>query len=97
VTPVVVRPAAAADIEEAFVWYEGRRRGLGDEFLAALQLALQGIGAQPTLHAIIYRDTRRALLIRFPYGVFYRVHDDVVVMVVCMHGQRDPRQWRSRT
>ncbi len=30
----VVRPAAAADIEEAFLWYEQQRGGLGNEFLA---------------------------------------------------------------
>jgi toxin ParE1/3/4 len=96
VTPIVVRPAAAADIDEAFLWYERRRPGLGDEFLAALQITFQAIAAQPTLYAVIHRNTRRALLIRFPYGVFYRFYDDVVVIVACMHGQRDPRQWRSR-
>jgi hypothetical protein len=37
VTPILVRPAAAADIDQAFLWYERRRPGLGDEFLAALQ------------------------------------------------------------
>jgi len=97
VTPIVVRPAAAADIDEAFVWYERRRPGLGDEFLAAIQSSLEGIAAQPTLYAVIHRDTRRALLVRFPYGVFYRLYNDVVVIVACLHGQRDPKQWRSRT
>ena len=95
-TPIVIRPAAAADIDEAFLWYESRLSGLGDEFLGALRAALLGIAAQPTLHSVIHRDTRRALLLRFPYGVFYRLCDDVVVIVACMHGQRDPRQWRSR-
>ena len=96
-TRIVVRPAAAADIDEAFLWYERRRPGLGDEFLTALQTALEGIAAQPTLHAVFHRDTRRALLQRFPYGVFYRLYDDVAVIVACMHGRRDPSQWRSRT
>ena len=34
-TRVVVRPAAAADIEDAYQWYESQRTGLGEEFLAA--------------------------------------------------------------
>ena len=33
---VVVRAAAASDIEEAYRWYERQRRGLGDEFLEAI-------------------------------------------------------------
>ena len=32
---IVVRPDAAADIDEAFLWYEGQHPGLGHEFLAA--------------------------------------------------------------
>ena len=44
---VILRPAAAADIEEAFLWYERQRAGLGDEFLVAIQSALDDIVAQP--------------------------------------------------
>ena len=33
---LVIRPAAAADLEEAFVWYEGQRAGLAEEFLDAV-------------------------------------------------------------
>lgn len=35
--PPIFRPLAAADVEEAYRWYDGRRQGLGDEFLAAVQ------------------------------------------------------------
>jgi plasmid stabilization system protein ParE len=94
---IVVRPAAAADIEEAFLWYERQRAGLGDEFLVAVRSALDDVVAQPTRYAVIHRDTRRALLHRFPYGIFYRLYGEIVVVVACMHGRRDPRRWRSRT
>ena len=89
--PVIVRPAAAADIDEAFLWYEKRRPHLGDEFLAAVQSARDSIAAYPTMYPIIHRDTRRALLHRFPYGIFYRVYGDVIVVVACVHGRRDPK------
>ena len=29
---LILRPAAAADVEEAFSWYERQRPGLGEEF-----------------------------------------------------------------
>jgi plasmid stabilization system protein ParE len=96
VIPLVIRPAAAADIDDAFLWYERQRAGLGEEFLAAVQATLDRITAHPTMYAVIHRDTRRALLERFPYGIFYRVYDDVIVAVACMHGRRDPRRWRAR-
>jgi plasmid stabilization system protein ParE len=46
---VVVRPAAAADIEDAYEWYESRHAGLGDEFLAALQAVQDRLIEHPRL------------------------------------------------
>lgn len=34
VTTAIIRPAAAAEIDDAYLWYESRRSGLGEEFLA---------------------------------------------------------------
>ena len=34
---VVVQPAAAADIEDAYQWYESQQPGLGEQFLTALR------------------------------------------------------------
>ena len=95
---VILRPAAAADIEEAFLWYEDRESGLGHEFLEAVQSVLTNVGAQPRAYPVIHRNTRRALLRRFPYGLFYRTYDEeTVVVVACMHARRNPKEWRSRT
>lgn len=43
----IVRPAAAADIDEAFLWYEAQRPGLGHEFLAAAQAAIDAVSGHP--------------------------------------------------
>src|SRR5437667_4829760 len=57
---VLVRPAAAADIEDAFLWYEQQRPGLGADFLRTVDGALAAIQSSPQLHAVIHRNTRRA-------------------------------------
>lgn len=93
---VVVRPAAAADIDEAFLWYEGQRAGLGHEFLAAAQTLIDAVARYPLRYPMVRRDTRRALLRRFPYAVYFRTYDEVIVVVACMHGRRDPRRWQVR-
>ena len=93
---LLVRPAAAADIADAFEWYERQRAGLGEEFLSAVDTALGGIAANPGAHAVLHRDTRRALLGRFPYGLFYRVYNESVIVVACMHVRRDPQRWKAR-
>ena len=94
--PLLIRPAAAADIEEAFLWYEAQRPGLGAEFREALRDTLNSIVANPNLYQVVHRNTRRAFLKRFPYGVYYREFAEAIVVVACMHGRRDPRRWSSR-
>ena len=93
---LILRPAAAADVEEAFSWYQQQQPGLGDEFPGSVDAGLREIGAYPLRQAIIFRDTRRVLLKRFPFAVFYRVYPHVIVIVACMHGRRNPLRWKAR-
>ena len=95
--PIIVRPAAAAEMEEAFRWYEGQRPGLGEEFREAFRDALNTIAAHPDLYQVVHRRTRRVFLKRFPYGVYYREYPQVIVVVACMHGSRDPQRWQPRS
>ena len=94
---IVVRPAAAADIDEAFLWYEGQRPGLGHEFLAAAQTLIDAVAQYPLRYPVVRRNTRRALLRRFPYAIYFRIYDEAIVVVACMHGRRNPRRWQART
>ena len=69
---VIVRPAAAADIDDAYQWYETQRPGLGEEFLMALKAIRDRVVEQPEAYPVLQRASRRALIPnRFPYGLFY--------------------------
>ncbi|MGE5218178.1 MAG: type II toxin-antitoxin system RelE/ParE family toxin [Chloroflexota bacterium] len=95
--PPIFRPAAAADVEEAYQWYEARQAGLGDELLNAISMLIESITASPESFPVVHRQTRRALLRRFPYGLYYRIVDDQIVVIACMHGRRHPHRWQSRS
>lgn len=92
----VVRPLAEADLEEAFAWYEGRSVGLGLDFLRAADACFEGIRAAPLGYPAIYRGARRALLRRFPYGVFYVTDGSQTEVLACVHTRQHPRRWRRR-
>ena len=92
----IVRPAAAADIDDAFLWYETQRPGLGHEFLSAADALIAAIAEHPFRYPVIRRNTRRALLRRFPYAMYFRIYGEIVVVVACMHGRRNPRRWQVR-
>ena len=94
---LLVRAAAAADVEEAYLWYQRQRAGVGEEFLEAVDAILREIATHPKTYPVIHRETRRALLRRFPYAIFFRVYDETIVVIACMHGRRNPIRWKSRT
>lgn len=93
---LIVRPAAEADLEEAYAWYEKRQSGLGSQFLDCVQTVFERILLKPDLGFVVHKSIRRARVQRFPYGVFYVVSDSAIVIVGVLHGRRSPRQWKSR-
>ena len=94
---VQLRPEAEQDLSDAAAWYEEQRQGLGHEFLDEILAILLIIAETPSLYPSVYRNTRRAIIHRFPFGVYYRVEDTTIVVIAIMHGSRNPRRWKSRT
>lgn len=84
---------ALREVGEAKEWYELQSAGLGDEFIAAMELQLIRLEQAPLLYAEVIPNVRRALLPRFPYGLFYAVRDDLVQVLAVMHDARNPGRW----
>jgi plasmid stabilization system protein ParE len=93
---VSFRPEAEAEALETRDWYDGRRPGLGAEFRAALDETIARTVDNPMQFRLVRAETRRAILNRFPYAVYFRMDgNDIVVLAV--HGRQHPRRWQSRT
>ena len=45
------------------------------------------------MFASVHGEVRRALVSRFPYGIFYRVESKRVVVLAVLHTARDPKVW----
>ncbi len=93
---VRLRPEAEQDLAEEAVWYEEQFHGLGHQFLDEVSLAFSAIVESPLRYPIVHRDTRRALIHRFPFGVYYKIEDETIVVLAVMHGSRDPHRWKAR-
>jgi len=95
-TEIVFRPQAEAEARAAYRWYEAQKRGLGAQFADALDDVFQRIASNPFEFPALAGGIRRALLRRFPYGVYFRVHSDTIVVIGIIHGRRHPRRWQTR-
>jgi plasmid stabilization system protein ParE len=87
---------AEEDIAEAYAWYEGRRPGLGEEFLSCVDACIETIRRTPQMNARVHENYRRGLVRRFPYAVFYECTGETVTVYGVFHTSRDPRRWRQR-
>jgi toxin ParE1/3/4 len=90
---LTVSDRAAREIGEAYEWYQEQSPGLGNEFLDALDVQFQSIIGSPQLYAQTQRGIRRALLPRFPYGVFYAAKREVISVLAVVRTSRSPRRW----
>jgi plasmid stabilization system protein ParE len=92
-----LRTEAEQDLADAAAWYEGQRQGLGHEFLDEVLTMLSSIAETPLIYPDVYKGTRRAVIHRFPFSVYFRAESVTIVVITVMHGSRNPHHWKGRT
>ena len=93
---------AAEEAEAATSWYEKERRGLGTEFAAAIEAAMDVIQdgflpLSPMPGNSGRKGAKRLILRRFPYDIVVVEHGDEIIVVAFAHHSRKPGYWRDRT
>jgi toxin ParE1/3/4 len=87
------RPEAEEDLNQAFDWYEQAEPGLGLEFLRAVDVCVRFIERQPLASPVARGGIRKAVLRRFPYGLFYAIEAEKIAVLACLHSKRNPSSW----
>jgi len=93
---LVLSDRAATELAEAVAWYEDRRAGLGLELLDTVDTLQVLLLRHPELGIEVRPRIRRALLRRFPYGVFYTISADAVRILAIVHSHRHTARWPRR-
>jgi plasmid stabilization system protein ParE len=94
--PVILRPAADADIQAIHDELEQSQGGLGDRFVARVREVLARIESMPEMYGLVWQDVRAARLRKFRHLVYYVVFAERVEVLAVMHGARDAAAWQSR-
>jgi len=89
--------AAFAEHLEHVAYYEERRAGLGQRYLAAFDAAMLKVCDHPERFAIEAPPSiRRIRVPGFPFNILYRMVDLEVEVLVIAHHRRRPRYWVER-
>ena len=92
---LILVPEAEQDVADAYGWYEGRRVGLGEEFLSSVDACIRAISRAPEMYPVVHETYRPALLRRFPYAVFYEHAGETVTIYSVFHTSPNPEKWRQ--
>ena len=81
---------AQVELDSAVDYYNSERRGLGYEFLWEVCAAIDRIKEFPEAWQPYYKESRRCLIRRFPYGVIYQNIDNLIVIIAVANLHREP-------
>jgi plasmid stabilization system protein ParE len=85
-----------AEFIAAGLYYNKQVPGLGDAFADEIEATVAKVVAAPRTWRVVEDDVRRYLLSRFPYGIYYTIEAEVVVIWAVKHLRRDPDYWQER-
>ncbi len=85
-----------SDAVSAAKWYSDHRNELGADFLDAIDEGLDSIDWGPESYPLVDDDIRVCILKRFPYGIYFRVTPDELLILGVLHLHRDESAWRDR-
>ena len=77
-------------------WYQSRAPGLDLAFYRAYVDVLAVISETPELFQKVRGEVRRVIFRRFPFGLFYLLDGDEVIVLACIHERRSPDLWPDR-
>lgn len=84
-----LRKKALGDIGSIRLWYRKIDPSLETRFRQALNEALDRIQAFPFAYQVVFRNTRRISLKRFPYSVLYVIQPPKISVLAVIHHKRD--------
>ena len=93
---IAFRRAANSEFEDAAVWYNEQRIGLGEEFIVEIEEAVANAAVSPQRYPVVFGDIRRTVARRFPFSVYFRVRPNELVVLAVFHGRRNPTIWQRR-
>jgi mRNA-degrading endonuclease RelE of RelBE toxin-antitoxin system len=95
---IIVSIGATEDTNEAYIFYEGQQKGLGDRFLDELAHFYEKLKHHPTYYSFVSDEkTIRALSLKvFPYKIIYEIEDNELYVFAIHHFRQNSDHFLKR-
>lgn len=97
---VFIRPEAQQDIEHIALWYHKQAKEANDDldkrFLDTMGNTLDKLSRLGDSFAVVYKNTRKVLLPKFPYAIYYVIDNNALIVFAILHTSRNPITWQQK-
>ncbi len=81
---------------EGFRFYEKQAEGLGVYFLDTLFSDIDSLIIYAGIHPLFFEKYHRLLSKRFPFAVYYRIEDDLILVYAVLDCRQNPAWVRKK-
>jgi toxin ParE1/3/4 len=93
---LIINPFAEFDLLSGFEFYELQKNGLGKLFINEVDHVLERIVNNPFQFYQEKRNVRKAIVDKFPFGIFFYIKGDLINVFAVFHFSRNPKNLRGR-
>lgn len=87
---------ARRELLETRDYYDDLVYRLGEKFVVEIEKCLNIIKINPFAYPVVKQNIRKAVIIKFPFSILYRVGKDHIYILAVMHQKRKPKYWLER-
>lgn len=87
---------AKRELLEARDYYDDLVYRLGEKFVIEVERCLNIIKTNPLAYPVVKQNVRKAVVIKFPFSILYRMEKDNIYILAVMHQKRKPKYWVER-
>jgi len=92
---IEILDSAEEDLIDGFKFYENQSRGLGDYFLDSIFSDIESLRVYAGIHAL-YFGYHRLLSKRFPFAIYYFLHNEIIRVYAVLDCRRSPAWTRNK-
>ncbi len=92
---VRILDAAERDLEDGYNFYEQQSPNLGSYFLDSLYSDIDSLSYFGGIHKVVF-GYHRLLSKRFPFAIYYKILEDVVIVSAILDCRRNPSWIRKK-
>lgn len=85
--------SAQDDLDNGYLFYEGREAGIGDYFLSSISSDILSLRLFGGKHQVI-KGYYRKVASSFPFSIFYKIENSEIRVYAVIDNRRDP-EWIS--